>query len=466
MNRRDLFKAALLSSCVLGGVLPARYAQAADSNRFLLNMVLNGGPDFRHLLVPPYNSDRSSYGYTYWKNRYQAHNIGNSESAWQSRWENDYDAITVDGIQFGVLKKASWLKDQIVAGNVAIINNAFISENRDHSHSLLKLKSGDVNTGANDFSRDGWGGRLAESIDANVCSMSNLVSLFCYGPDADPSNNLAHSNQRIISAKDTKNMALSVPSSLVDNPSSKNSSAIMARALKSYYQAKQDDIDESSIFHRFVQHEKNYRSFGEQVDAVLANNPTPEAIEGLLSGENALSDRSFATQIRNTYDCYMLSDVLNFRVGSLEMGGFDSHRDQVSMIEPNFENMFGAGKGFNTLFDALKADMLSKYNNTTLVISGEFGRQLAANGDQGTDHGRGNAVLVIGPQVNGGLYGEMFPNEEIEKYQQPSADILVQTSMIPVFAKLCDWLSSGAGTEVFPDRNEQPIEAGVNLNIV
>lgn len=467
MNRRDFFKAALLSSAAAGGLLPLRLAHAAQTDRFLLNMILAGGPDFRHLLVPAYNSNKDSYGYTYWKNRYQAHNIGNSESAWQARWTNDYDSITIDGVNFGILKKAGWLKNQIAAGNVAIISNAYVSNNRDHSHSLLKLRSGDVTTGENDFSRDGWGGRLAEAIDGNVCSMTRLVSLFCYGPDENLDNR-QHSNKRIISAKDTRNMSLIVPDKLIKNPSSRNSSAVMARALKSYYSAKQSELDEISPFHRFIQHEKNYRLFAKDVDAILANNPIPSALAALEdnSSSAALNNDNFAKQLINTFDCFTLSDTLDFKIGSLEMGGFDTHRDQASELEPKLEDMFGENKGFDTLFSALQSQMKTKYDNTTLVISGEFGRQLTANGDQGTDHGRGNTVLVIGPQVKGGLYGEMFPQSEIAKYSEPSGDILSQTSMIPVFANLCDWVSSGSGTTVFPDRNSQPVEPNVDLDFI
>jgi uncharacterized protein (DUF1501 family) len=35
----------------------------------------------------------------------------------------------------------------------------------------------------------------------------------------------------------------------------------------------------------------------------------------------------------------------------------------------------------------------------------EFGRTVAENGSRGTDHGHGNAILVIGGGVKSGIYG-------------------------------------------------------------
>jgi len=38
-----------------------------------------------------------------------------------------------------------------------------------------------------------------------------------------------------------------------------------------------------------------------------------------------------------------------------------------------------------------------------ILIAGETGNVLTANGNRGTDHGRGDHMFVIGPTVTGGL---------------------------------------------------------------
>ena len=41
-------------------------------------------------------------------------------------------------------------------------------------------------------------------------------------------------------------------------------------------------------------------------------------------------------------------------------------------------------------------------NNVTLVAMSEFGRNVRENGSQGTDHGRGSCMFVMGKQITGG----------------------------------------------------------------
>ena len=97
------------------------------------------------------------------------------------------------------------------------------------------------------------------------------------------------------------------------------------------------------------------------------------------------------------------------------------------------------------------------------VFSGEFGRQLKANGGLGTDHGRGNTVLLVGMPVNGGIYGDMFPEAELDRLDQPTPDIEGRTDVDALFAELADWAVPGSSSGVFPGLQDARIESGVNL---
>ena len=125
------------------------------------------------------------------------------------------------------------------------------------------------------------------------------------------------------------------------------------------------------------------------------------------------------------------------------------------------EDLFGDGKALDVLYQELPPSVL---DNTVFVLGGEFGRQLRANGDNGTDHGRGTSILIIGNGVQGGVYGEMFPEEELERLSDSSSDINGRTTIDTIYSRVCDWVQPSTSGLVFPDQTLSMIEAGVNLD--
>lgn len=67
----------------------------------------------------------------------------------------------------------------------------------------------------------------------------------------------------------------------------------------------------------------------------------------------------------------------------------------------NLLGQFGQG------IAAFATDLGDQMDDVVIVTVSEFGRTAAENGTRGTDHGHGNAMLVLGNSVNGGkVYGE------------------------------------------------------------
>jgi hypothetical protein len=317
------------------------------------------------------------------------------------------------------------------------------------------MNQGNLSSGPNDLNRSGWGGRLAAATQGNVVSLTRAPRRFCYGPHpSDPDN---HENRNLVSARNTRQMALYRPP-LNERPTT-TARAMISRSLESYYLAKRQELNEDSVYRRFVELERSARESGDIVSARLAQVPEPSSLSALYRG--ALASSYFGEQLRNLYDSLACNDILRLRATSLEMLGWDSHKDQRNMIEPRLADMFGTGKGFDTLFSLLPQETL---DSLVLVIGGEFGRQLRDNGGNGTDHGRGNAIIVIGNRVRGGIYGEMFPEEELARLEIASADITGRTALDHVFGRVCDWVSAGTGDLVFPNRSTASLEPGVNLN--
>jgi uncharacterized protein (DUF1501 family) len=460
MKRRHFLKAALASGALYSaGGLPIFGGMAhgsgfaGASQRIVVNMMLEGGPDVRHLLPPPFDPSPASYGYRFWEAKAYAHGIAKSPSAYQTRWENDYFHVASGETAFGILNTCGWLKRMWDSGHVALVNNALGCPARDHAYCQLIMDQGDRSSGPNDYERSGWGGRLASAGGGNVLALTKAPRRFCYGPShADP---YGHDNANLISAKNTRKISLFQPSATAAITDPK---AAIARSLSSYYAAQRQEMPATSVYRRFVDMERSVRDFGDMIAERLASVPLPAPIEALFKG--GLSNPYLGEQIRNLYDSLACADLLSLRVASMEFGNWDSHKDQRSFVEPKFEDLFGDGKAFDVLYQQLPADVA---NNMVFVLAGEFGRQLRANSGNGTDHGRGTTIMVIGHAVQGGVYGDMFPESELAVLDEHSSDIEGLTEIDHVFGRVCDWMVPGGSGFVFPNRGLAIMEPGVDL---
>lgn len=320
--------------------------------------------------------------------------------------------------------------------------------------------------GPNDKGLSGWGGRLASACNTNVCSVSRSVRQFCFGPH--PTNPLDHDNSRVIDGNDTREMGLYeyITDPEYDNSWRWNTRGIMSRALTSYYAAKAQEISEDSPFHQIIQHEQSVRRFGRMVNTRLETVPIPAAISNLYtsSSDNELANHSFGQQIRNIYDVMACDDLLQTNIIGADYGGWDHHRYMKDGIEPKLSDLFGTGKGLHTLHTELANNQSGKEKRLVFLIYGEFGRQLAANGDYGTDHGEGNYAILIGDRVNGGVYGDMFPSAEIPLFSERGSDISGLTSYEQVIARLCNNIKSGSADSVVPGWESSDLESGVDLS--
>ena len=482
-------------------------------DKTLINLFLSGGQDCRHFIVPAYDSNPDSFGYKYWAYRWRAHDLTSDPNTWQQRWENDFYHITVggqnwngvvdhanlnSGMTFGIWKQAGWLIDMFRAGNVALVCNAVGGQNRAHDLSSLQLNQGNILSTLNNGDRSGWGGRLARSIGRNAISLEYSPTQFSFGPvgNAPNYNPNAIDNRDLIAVQNSREMGLNeydLSQDQFHRPQHK-----MARSLQNYYQGLRSESI-AQAYEKFMDHEQKVREFGRLIRARLdAFGDEPDLIRALrygieINGQAVNPDGNgdprrilrssynFGRQIRNLFDCaFVASDILNVGTISMEYGGWDSHGDQRQNannpdlydpgvgrgIESGIQDIFGGQfgnspsnpnafhGGFSAVWQTLEdAGRSSELQNVVLTIAGEFGRQIRDNGDAGTDHGKGNIMFIIGESVNGGIYGEMFPDSEVDKYDNQdlnTPDIDPRTEIDPMFAEVCNWASTNIGDEVFP----------------
>ena len=85
----------------------------------------------------------------------------------------------------------------------------------------------------------------------------------------------------------------------------------------------------------------------------------------------------------------------------VQLGGFDTHQNQLGRHNNLLSQL---GMSLAQFRAALIQD--GEWDNTLIMTYSEFGRRAAENKSGGTDHGTAAPHLVMGGQINGGLYGE------------------------------------------------------------
>jgi uncharacterized protein (DUF1501 family) len=88
--------------------------------------------------------------------------------------------------------------------------------------------------------------------------------------------------------------------------------------------------------------------------------------------------------------------------------------------------------------------------DVVVVTMSEFGRTVRENGNRGTDHGHGNAMLIMGGPVKGGkVYGKWPGLERDQLYQ--GRDLAITTDFRDVFAEcVTSHLGARDISKIFP----------------
>lgn len=137
------------------------------------------------------------------------------------------------------------------------------------------------------------------------------------------------------------------------------------------------------------------------------------------------------------------------QMGFLAIGGWDTHVNQGSSKGQLANKLVALGSGLNDLATALG----DQFKHTLIIVMSEFGRTVKENGNNGTDHGHGNMMMLMGGCVSGGkVYGDWRGLSSSQLYE--GRDLAVTTDFRSV-------LSSAVGEhmqigreqmkDVFPD---------------
>lgn len=121
---------------------------------------------------------------------------------------------------------------------------------------------------------------------------------------------------------------------------------------------------------------------------------------------------------------------VGLEVAFAEAGGWDTHvneggpRGQLANLLRDFSNSIAA----------FATDLGKRMDDVVVITMSEFGRTARENGSRGTDHGHGNAMMILGNPVQGGKVYADWKGLKDDQLNE-GRDLIVSTDFRDVFAE-------------------------------
>jgi uncharacterized protein (DUF1501 family) len=375
LSRREFLARSAASAAILAAPawLPqVAYEQAEDTSRdVIVSIFLRGGADGLSLVVP------------YAENNY--YTLRPTIAIPRPDSSNTNRAIDLNGF-FGLPPAMAALLPAYQAGNLLIIHATGSTDpTRSHFDAQAYMEVGVP-------SRDtetGWLGRHLASKPPMKPNAALRALAFNYGLPL-----------MLAGAPDT--LPIPNPGNFALSGSSTTSSARLAW-LGASFTRELDPLKASA---------QNTQRTISQLASIGINTYQP-------SGGAVYPTSSFGTALRST--AALIRADVGVEAVQIDVGGWDTHNAQGPLTG-------GMSTTMRTLADALAAfhaDMVgaSRLGRLTVVVMSEFGRRVLENGSQGTDHGHGNVMFVLGGSATGGRVltqwpglsaGQLYQNQDLQ----------------------------------------------------
>lgn len=183
-------------------------------------------------------------------------------------------------------------------------------------------------------------------------------------------------------------------------------------------------------------------------DGLSARKTIKKELEGEMLAANqgapdARNFRGFGSQLGTLF-----GKDPTVQMGFLAIGGWDTHVNQGGAKGQLANKLSTLGKGLNELI----ANLGNEYKNTMIVVMSEFGRTVKENGNNGTDHGHGNMMMLLGGRIAGGkVFGNWAGLNGSKLYE--GRDLAVTTDFRSVLSAAVSehmGISQKGMQEVFP----------------
>ena len=335
--------------------------EGEPNQQMLVVIFLRGGCDALNLIPPIAGADRGHY-----------------ELARPDIQVPVNEALSLNA-QFGLHPAAAPLHDLYTDGKLAIVQaTGLIGDNneatRSHFDAMAYMELG---TPFDKSSATGW---LTRHLQTAPNLPEDIVMPALAIGSAQPTALLSN----------TEAIAMTSPSSFQFNTGYWRWRDAQRHALRKMYEA-----DSTSL------HQAGIQALN-ATDIIELN-----ATDSYNPGNGAVyPNNTFGNQLRVI--AQMIKLQLGLRVATIDLGGWDTHDAQGNGSGGYFaNNLVGPlAQGLAAFYTDLDGCGSQTYTQRlSIVVMSEFGRRLRENADQGTDHGHGGMMMVLGDQVNGGLYG-------------------------------------------------------------
>ena len=385
MNRRQFLKTGALGT-LAGSSAFSTSLQAGDAynNEILVHIFLRGGIDGLNVVVPLGDNDHEYYSIM--RPVLRVPDTGTNK------------AIQLGSTEFGLNPKAVALKDLYDAGYLAIVHavgtpNPIATRSHFDAEKYIELGTpGLVGT------TSGW-------LHRHFFAMSDTLGQY---PDEIFIPIVALRNNPPVSLLGN-NSVLTVwsPGGFrldnahwrwdVEDPTWPDKGYLQLDMLPEIYALSNDEVS----------HAGNQALSAEQILRTSFNRNYTGA------GNQPYQSNRIGDQLKDV--AQMIKLDLGPRTFTLDYGGWDSHSGQNA--PDNFDNpLQNLSNAIAAFMDDLNSSAGDYADRTTVIVQSEFGRRLYENNSQGTDHGSGNIMLIIGKNVNGGkIYGDwpgLYPGTE------------------------------------------------------
>lgn len=421
ISRRKFLTRSALTAAALGmphpfqrALLGASRALAAPADAILVLVQMEGGNDGLNTVIPIDNAPGIAQRSLYDSAR---PSIG---IAVPDLLDTEIDADPVKGNRLALHPSLAALHDLYAGGNLAVLNGiAYPNQNLSH------FRSEDIWMSANPTGTfaTGWLGRYLDS----AFTANDLVAV-----DLDKTLSPAFIS--------TDSNVLAVNSlaefTLADDPLYPDLVAKVA-ALQAAY------ADEA-VATTGTQH-----AVGTSGNVLLGALDSYEAVDTTWPSNLNGKPGRFARRLKDI-SSILRNDVqggnpLGARFFHIRQGGYDTHSNQGALAGRQADLFAELSVGLKAFYDDTVA--LGIADKVLILTFSEFGRRVAQNGGNGTDHGEASVLFAIGDAVVGGVYGTVPALNDLNK-----GNLKVHTDFRRVYATVIDeWLAMpGAHVPLLP----------------